>query len=81
MPSYLGVAFRLVWRFGSRYVAGRSAERMARPAKEVPWHVRFPTPLLDRLRAQARREDRKIPYVVREAVEFYLVTKEKEVAP
>lgn len=49
---------------------------MPRPPKEVPWRVRFPTPLLDRLRAQARKEDRKIPYVVREAVEFYLAAKE-----
>lgn len=51
---------------------------MGRPPKDVVWRVRFPNPLLDRIRAQARREDRKIPYVVREAVEFYLDTKAKE---
>ncbi|HTT14283.1 MAG TPA: hypothetical protein VMG81_00665 [Thermoplasmata archaeon] len=50
---------------------------MPRHAKTVPWRVRFPNPLLERLRAQAKREDRKIPYVVVEAVEAYLDAKER----
>ena len=51
---------------------------MPRAPKQIPWRVRFDTPLLDRLRARAKKEDRKIPYVVREAVVYYLDAKEKE---
>lgn len=51
---------------------------MARPPKQIPWRVRFDGPTLDRLRARAKKEDRKIPYVVREAVVFYLDAKERE---
>ncbi|MGI0068007.1 MAG: hypothetical protein ACREB9_06285 [Thermoplasmata archaeon] len=50
---------------------------MPRPQKEIPWRVRFSSSLLERLKARARKEDRKIPYVVREAVEFYLNNMEK----
>lgn len=45
---------------------------------EVQLSFRTMNELKERLEAQAKREDRSVAYVIREAVEEYLQRKEKE---